>query len=125
MATGDWCLCGTRRRTKHSARKEPILPKDSIVMELQRDALDRTVPVSDLLRKALLVATKLGVRDLGEWIEHELNGYPEGADFPEYRQFRGQLKAFNPHQGGWIPLLSSDAPALEALSVRSCSQRAA
>ena len=101
------------------------MPKDSIVMELQRDTLDRGVLVSDLLRKALLVATKLGVRDLEEWIGHELNGYSEEVDVPEYRRFRGQLKAFNPHQGGWIPLLTTDAEALEALSIRSCGQRAA
>jgi len=32
-----------------------------IVIDLQRDALDRTVPVADLLRKALVAARKIGM----------------------------------------------------------------
>ena len=35
-----------------------------IVLELQREALDKTVQISDLLRKAMLVARKLKVTEI-------------------------------------------------------------
>ncbi|QXH75626.1 hypothetical protein [Pseudomonas salmasensis] len=75
---------------------------DSLVLDLQRDALDRTISISDLLRKALMVSKKLKIRDIEEWLNHELNGYPKGM-LPSYRILRGELKAFNPY-AGWIPV---------------------
>jgi len=54
----------------------------SLVEELQRDALNANAKVSDLLRKAKAIAVKLELPELEEWVEHELNGYPEG-DVPE------------------------------------------
>lgn len=78
----------------------------SLVLELQRDALDKSVSTTDLLRKALVVARKLKVTDLVEWLTHELNGYPEGADVPEYRKLQGELKVHNPYHG-WMPLMMS------------------
>lgn len=47
----------------------------SIVVELQRDSLNPAVSVSDFLRKALLIATKLDVPAFKTWIENELSGY--------------------------------------------------
>src|SRR6266849_4002969 len=100
---------------------------ESIVLQLQRDALNREVPVSDLLRKALLVATKLGVHDLEEWINHELNGYPDSRTFPfpPYRQLEGQLVAYNPVQRRWMPVVSNDPRFIEGLSIRPSNQRVA
>jgi hypothetical protein len=46
----------------------------SIVIDLQRDSLNPEVDVSDLLRKGLVIASKLGIRDLNDWIENELGG---------------------------------------------------
>lgn len=40
----------------------------SLVMQLQQAALDRNTRVSDLLRLALVAATKLGISDLEKWI---------------------------------------------------------
>ncbi len=48
----------------------------SLVQELQRDAIGSTVSTTELLRKALIVARKLAVRDFSEWIDWELKGYP-------------------------------------------------
>jgi hypothetical protein len=47
----------------------------SLVLELQREALNSTIPVTDLLRKALVVATELSIKEFQAWIEYELNGY--------------------------------------------------
>jgi len=41
----------------------------SLVQELQQDALDNKVPVSTLLRKALVVASKLGISDADDWMK--------------------------------------------------------
>lgn len=93
----------------------------SLVLELQRDALDKSVSTTDLLRKALVVARKLKVTDLVDWLTNELNGYPEGADVPEYRKLHGELKVHNPYHG-WVPLIMADAKQAELLSKRGTSQ---
>lgn len=93
----------------------------SLVLELQGDALDKSVSATDLLRKALVVARKLKVTDLVEWLTHELNGYPDGVEVPEYRQLRGELKVHNPYHG-WVPLMIADAEKAEMLAKRSTSQ---
>lgn len=75
----------------------------SLVEELQRDALDHRVRLSDLLRKAKTIAVKLDLPELEKWVESELNGYPSGADVPEYRVIIWQLQGFNPFHG-WRPV---------------------
>lgn len=49
----------------------------SVVLELQRDALDRSVPITDLLRKAYVIAKKLHITDFEVWAGQELNGYKD------------------------------------------------
>lgn len=75
---------------------------DSLVLELQRDVLDRSIHLPDLLRKALLVSRKLKIKDIEEWLNDELNGY-KTQSVPSYRIITGELKAFNPYRG-WIPV---------------------
>lgn len=78
----------------------------SLIFELQRDALDSNIRITDLLRKALLVSRKLKIEDLQAWLSDELNGYGAGT-LPTYRMVTGELKAFNPYQG-WIPVMLPD-----------------
>jgi hypothetical protein len=75
----------------------------SLVLELQRDALNPAISMLVLLRKALVVARKLNVQEFQNWVEKELNGYPERSDLPQYRFMFGDLKARNPYHG-WIPV---------------------
>ena len=42
----------------------------SLVSELQQEALDEKASVVGLLRKALVVANKLELKDFTQWIEH-------------------------------------------------------
>lgn len=79
----------------------------SIVLELQREALDSNTRICDLLRKAAVVAKKLRVADFEKWVNQELNGYRGGEDVPEYRQLRTEIKAWNPYHG-WIPVIFAD-----------------
>jgi hypothetical protein len=60
------------------------------------------VPVSALLRKALLVASKLGLSDIPEWINNELSGYSSGDSVPAYRVMHGVVKAKTIR--GWVPV---------------------
>jgi len=93
----------------------------SVVIELQREALDRNVRVSDLLRKVLVVAKKLNLQKFQAWVEKELNGYGTTEDIPDYRMISGQIRAWNPYRG-WIPLIFEDANESELLSHRKSRQ---
>ena len=93
----------------------------SIVIELQQDALDRNVSISDLLRKTLVVAKKLHLSELEIWVNNELNAYEKAKDIPDYRQIRGEVKAWNPYHG-WQPVVFEEHKKEEALSKRLCNQ---
>ncbi|MBW4558209.1 MAG: hypothetical protein KME59_20210 [Trichormus sp. ATA11-4-KO1] len=83
----------------------------SLVLELQRDALESSVSVLNLLRKALVVAKKLGIEEFKQWVELELDGYSEEVNIPDYRLLVGELKARNPYHG-WIPVILGNAPEI-------------
>ena len=58
-------------------------------MTLLEDLIDGSsgdsVPVATLLRKVKVLAARLKTVELAEWVDHELLGYPTGAQVPEYR----------------------------------------
>jgi hypothetical protein len=74
----------------------------SLVDELQFDALNGAVSVSSLLRKVLLVAAKLEVSDIPEWVNKELSGYGDDDSLPPYRILYGTVNAKTFQ--GWIPV---------------------
>lgn len=78
-----------------------------IVFELQNAALDEEVGLEFLLRKAYLIAKKLKLSRLEEWLKYEQNGYGE-YEIPEYRRVRGQVKGLN-NRGRWIPVMFHSA----------------
>lgn len=88
----------------------------SLVIELQRDALDQNILVTSLLRKALVVAKKLEIPDFEEWISDELNGY-DTKDVPLYRELQGSVRVFNPYRG-WQPMFFEDTGIADKLSRR-------
>ena len=76
----------------------------SLVHELQKEALDPKIKVSDLLRKALVVSKKLAISEIETWINRELNGYEGGGDTPEYRMAHGRVMVDDP-RSGMIPVI--------------------
>ncbi|WP_449439714.1 AbiTii domain-containing protein [Pseudomonas migulae] len=74
-----------------------------LVLELQSDALNDSVPILSLLRKAKALSAKLGITTIDQWLEHELSGYPNRTSIPAYRNVIGRTVCFNPLRG-WIPL---------------------
>jgi len=73
----------------------------TIIEKLQHAALDKNTPVNDLLRRVKFVAAKLGLGNVEEWVEQELNGYESPP--PAYRRVYGIALALNPFQG-WLPI---------------------
>ena len=67
----------------------------SLIQELQRKILDPTIPTAELLRSALIVASKLNITEFELWINSELNGYKDIENLPSYRQVNGQVIAHN------------------------------
>lgn len=77
---------------------------DGIVLKLQQEALNKDADVESLLRKAYVIARKLRLKDFGEWIKLEQDGYLDKAKVPAYRKMGGTLHAYNPANGKWIPV---------------------
>ncbi len=90
----------------------------SIVIDLQNEITSSECDVVKILRRAHVIAVKLGLKEFDQWISYELNGYPNQESCPDYRKVRGVLKAFNPYRG-WIPTLIPDAELEKTI----CEQR--
>lgn len=76
----------------------------SIVLDLQKEILSPNCDIVNVLRKAHLIAVKLKLSDFDQWIQYELNGYPDKESCPEYRKVRGTLKYLNQFYG-WSPII--------------------
>lgn len=59
----------------------------TLLREIQDAAVDASTSVATLLRKCKLLAARLGATELAQWVESELDGYPDGAQLPPYREF--------------------------------------
>jgi hypothetical protein len=88
----------------------------ALIDELQLNASKHDVPVSSLLRQALMVAAKLNIPELPEWFEHELSGYPDGVEVPAYRELAGSVRARMVR--GWLPVQFPTGDMQESLSSR-------
>ena len=80
---------------------------NGIVLELQKEAMDKKADIESLLRKSYVIARKLKLPEFQEWIQCEQEGYGK-KEVPEYRMIQGQLKALNPVRG-WIPVVMDSA----------------
>jgi hypothetical protein len=66
----------------------------TLLDDIQTDATDRSVTLSDLLRKCQILAYRLRHEPFKEWVAHELTGYPDEAALPAYRgPLDGQVRA--------------------------------
>lgn len=70
-----------------------------IIITLQEIASNNDCDINELLRKSLIVATKLNLTEFKEWILCELNGYKDESSLPYYRVVKGQPKAEHPTYG--------------------------
>jgi hypothetical protein len=63
-----------------------------LLRQIQDGAVSAAVPVSELLRRCQVLAARLNLSEMGEWVRYELNGYPTEVDLPDYRIFSGIAK---------------------------------
>ncbi|MGE7199473.1 hypothetical protein [Brevundimonas naejangsanensis] len=70
-----------------------------LVEQLANDAAHGDVSVSQLLRRAKLIASRLEVASVEQWIEHELSGYPNELEIPRYRILPGIPQGHWAHHG--------------------------
>jgi hypothetical protein len=74
----------------------------SAVHNLQKAIVSGKQSVTQLLRETKLIAAKLNLVDVEQWVDFELKGYSESAAPPEYRVFAtAYLEVRNPFHG-WI-----------------------
>ena len=94
----------------------------SLVLELQAAVWDSDEKVTNLLRKALVVAKKLEIKDFEIWILSEMHGYKDNpSSIPAYREVKGRVRAFN-HYHGWQNVYFGSIEAEHFASTRSLSQ---
>lgn len=58
----------------------------SLLRDIQTAATSSSTPLSDLLRKCLILAKRLQHEPLARWVGQELNGYTSVEDLPSYRE---------------------------------------
>lgn len=58
----------------------------SILREIQASLISDEPNLGSVLLKLRLLAARLGSDILGDWVKHELSGYPDNVDLPEYRR---------------------------------------
>ena len=59
----------------------------NLLDEIRADLIDQSASLPNTLRKARVLAHELQSQELRDWVNSELNGYPN-YDVPEYRRFR-------------------------------------
>jgi hypothetical protein len=70
------------------------------IRDLKKDVLEQSVPISVLLRRAILIARARSDKESEEWMTAELNGYEERPDdVPKYRILYGQPMIHNSYVG--------------------------
>lgn len=57
----------------------------NLLREIQDAAVRSDVPLTELLRKCRVLGARLSDRDIADWADRELNGYPKAEALPEYR----------------------------------------
>jgi hypothetical protein len=57
----------------------------SLLREIQASLISDEPNLGSILLKLRLLAARLGSDILGDWVKHELSGYPEDVELPEYR----------------------------------------
>ena len=76
---------------------------DTLLQALRDNLLDESEPLAGLLRKCLLLGAETGSDQLRAWARHELSGYADGDDLPDYRKFDAPPISIDSQNGNtWI-----------------------
>lgn len=91
---------------------------------LIKDITNNNIPVSQLLRKAKVLAIGLDQPNFSEWVMRELNGYGDKDKYPDYRKVSGEVKFWNPSLG-WCPIVFSHSKVEKQIATRGAKQSVA
>jgi hypothetical protein len=88
------------------------------IKELKKEVLEHNIPVSVLLRKAIIIARARQDSENEAWMTLELNGVQEGEEAPKHRIVSGQPVHFNRFVGWEMVSLQyvNDKDILRALT---------
>lgn len=87
----------------------------NLITDYQKKSMDEKYSVSDLLRHALIIASKLKLENIKSWINFELYGYEGEKKVPKYRKISVEVKFLNSIYG-WCPIVITDNEILKQLS---------
>ncbi len=82
-----------------------------MINSLIKETQDKNIPLSSLLLKTKVLASKKNDSEFLKWLDCELEGYETTAPCPKYRRLYGQVKFWDPTLG-WC-LIVIDASATE------------
>lgn len=87
---------------------------NSLILDFQNDINNSDIKIEDILRKSLVIATKLNINDFIDWINLELGGYGEKDEIPKYRIINGDLRLSNDYQKD-IPVAMDSTKIYESI----------
>src|SRR5438093_7764079 len=58
----------------------------SLLRDIQNDLSTKDGDLTTILRKCKILAARLGSAKFSQWVDWELNGYPDGEQTPQYRR---------------------------------------
>lgn len=67
---------------------------NEIIERIQEDILSPEVSLSTILLKAKLLAHELRNDSFKQWVKHEVDGYPNSKEVPDYRVIQTQLLGY-------------------------------
>ncbi len=82
-----------------------------VLSQIQSDLLNPNASLSDILRKAKVLASQLGSEELDSWVSHELDGYKDKNSLPDYRVLRTSVagtwtNGYHSYKFRGVPLFS-------------------
>ena len=66
----------------------PDSDRTPLAVQIQNEIVYSSRPISDVLRKAKILATLLGDPEFKRWTTSELSGYQSNDEVPDYRKFK-------------------------------------
>jgi len=90
--------------------------KSHIIKELANSEID----VITALKRLKVLLSNFPNKKIADWVNSELNGYPKGAQIPEYRIIYGQIKGsyivgYMPYNNVPLPLVGLDEETMNQL----------
>ena len=62
----------------------------SLIQQFQDDIVNPDISLASILRRAKILAYRLRHGEFKNWVDNELNGYPDDTSIPRYRRYTAQ-----------------------------------